>query len=850
MTLVVDSEHTKRIGLALSGGGFRATLYHLGIVRFLRDAGLLSSISHITAVSGGSILAAHLVQNWDRYTGTPDQFEAVASEIVAFARLDVRNRIVRRFPLALPIQALRWMAQIGSNHRLTRTGLLQVYYERYLYGDTCLFQLPPTPALHILSTNLTEGALCSFNRDGIIVQKRLPGELYRFDQLHAGLATLGLAVTASSAFPGFFPPLQINWQQVGGIEGQFNQQVFTDGGVFDNLGVRMFRNIERTWIGREAELTRRDFYDVQCVFHALAAIDDKQPSPAVVRLAQLYGEHGGSNDGGDAVIAGLRQVITRSQLYREPAFEAVQPEDPEAAALLRSVRSSGKDLEFHDRSWLNRQLLETVLRHATGKRCLRPLNAMFDAVLVSDAGKHLRAITQVQPMGMITTAMRASDIGMDRVWQLEKETFANQPGFVFMSIDHIVDQHEDATALHPEVQRGLQGIRTDMDEFSALEVSALLRHGYCVAREICRSRPELAVATLPLTPPWDPLEQSNLSSRAPTRTSVLRAQSKRGPTAEVIAARTLQHSALRQVWNRLFSWHDWTSYVYLALAAVLLMVGPVLLFRIVEGRAQATKVRKIVEAISSTDHDQQVVMWLAEQGTIAEWPARPAEEVAQLSSPSVSGLVYTTDRQIFDLRGAIPPGVVAQGKPPAPSIYIRRRIRLHKNPDYDPQEPFVLPFAVFAADCEVRCLNSSLKPKLSRLRQGADRRPETQWEVALDLSAVPIEEPVDIILEAICRDALPAYFEQDPHVMFDTRLPVQEMALWLLLPDNMAYHGYRVIETDPKQLEPAQRIIPSEGKQDAQGTILHWSLLSPVPGAKYECHWNRNQRDGQQSESE
>ena len=27
------------IGLALSGGGFRATLFHLGLVRFLRDAG-------------------------------------------------------------------------------------------------------------------------------------------------------------------------------------------------------------------------------------------------------------------------------------------------------------------------------------------------------------------------------------------------------------------------------------------------------------------------------------------------------------------------------------------------------------------------------------------------------------------------------------------------------------------------------------------------------------------------------------------------------------------------------------------------------------------------------------------
>src|SRR5262245_33201704 len=88
-----------RIGLALSGGGFRATLYHLGLVRFLRDAGILPQITRITAVSGGSVFAAHLVLNWDRYNGSPSEFDAAASEVLSFVRLDVRNRIVRRFPL-------------------------------------------------------------------------------------------------------------------------------------------------------------------------------------------------------------------------------------------------------------------------------------------------------------------------------------------------------------------------------------------------------------------------------------------------------------------------------------------------------------------------------------------------------------------------------------------------------------------------------------------------------------------------------------------------------------------------------------------------------------------------------
>src|SRR6476660_3639403 len=117
----------KKIGLALSGGGFRATLYHLGLVRFLRDAGLLSQVTHITSVSGGSIMAAHLALNWDRYNGSPKEFDQAAAHLLAFVQLDVRNRILRRFPLGL---LARWPRRLLglSNRLLTRTGLLESQY--------------------------------------------------------------------------------------------------------------------------------------------------------------------------------------------------------------------------------------------------------------------------------------------------------------------------------------------------------------------------------------------------------------------------------------------------------------------------------------------------------------------------------------------------------------------------------------------------------------------------------------------------------------------------------------------------------------------------------------------------
>src|SRR3954467_10293300 len=50
----------ERVALCLSGGGYRAAIFHLGALRRLNEIGVLSKIDTITSVSGGSIIAAHL----------------------------------------------------------------------------------------------------------------------------------------------------------------------------------------------------------------------------------------------------------------------------------------------------------------------------------------------------------------------------------------------------------------------------------------------------------------------------------------------------------------------------------------------------------------------------------------------------------------------------------------------------------------------------------------------------------------------------------------------------------------------------------------------------------------------
>ena len=234
-----------KLGLALSGGGFRATLYHLGVIRYLRDTGKLEEVSDIASVSGGSILAAHLVLNWDKYTGDDEEFAAAASEIINFVQFDVRNHIVRRLPFIYSLRMFGKLARREISY-LTPNAVLERYYRDLLYGDTCLYELPDLPRLHILATNVSDGVLSVFNKKGLYIQQRNGDHNFEFLHIPGQMATLPRVVGASSAFPGFFPPVEITATDLGVREGQFPTESFTDGGVYDNLGTRAF-----AWLAAE-----------------------------------------------------------------------------------------------------------------------------------------------------------------------------------------------------------------------------------------------------------------------------------------------------------------------------------------------------------------------------------------------------------------------------------------------------------------------------------------------------------------------------------------------------------------------------------------------------------------------
>jgi predicted acylesterase/phospholipase RssA len=228
-----------RIALCLSGGGFRATLFHLGVIKALRahfvdEEMALNQIAEVYAVSGGSILAAHMLKNWDRYTSADEgEFKQVSDELLTFAKRDVRNRVLRRAGLTF------WSKK-------SSTQWLQDEYasKHFLGSDTLDKSYAPAslPVFHFLATNFNSGELCSFSGTEFELTERIEDGSFETHTTAAGSIPLAFAVAASSSFPVAFPPITLTPRALGHPEGKHFQMPIelSDGGVYDNFGIEKF----------------------------------------------------------------------------------------------------------------------------------------------------------------------------------------------------------------------------------------------------------------------------------------------------------------------------------------------------------------------------------------------------------------------------------------------------------------------------------------------------------------------------------------------------------------------------------------------------------------------------------
>ena len=798
----------------------------------MRDAGLLSRVSHITSVSGGSIMAAHLVLNWQRYTGSEQDCDDAANELLDFIRLDVRNRIVRRFPLAFVANGFRWLIGKGRARKLTRPGLLEALYEESLFGDKCLYELPAVPQLHILATNLNEGCLCSFTRRGILFQRRMPDGTTRFELTPSALATIPMAVTASSAFPGFFPPLQLTAADVGADETRFPPHLFTDGGVYDNLGVRMFRHIQESWIGHDSPLCSEDFVDLPGAVAAMQQAGASGEDTPLSHLAHLILRRAGSTESPVISRENLPQVLwnvlVHDHLYLNPSFGSLETHD-EQAANLRHLASHGRKLDQGDHLWLNRYLANAAYKQITGNDLLQTVNVDFDAVIVSDAGKQFAVSRRTKGGGLLGTALRSTDIVMDRVWQLEVDQFSGEPDFVFASMHSTVYPSDDPQTIHPEIQKQVTNTRTDLDRFSDLEISALVRHGYSVMRKVCRGRPNLFGDQFPSGPPWDPNSRpADGVSRSARSTGLITQQ-----------ARQLQASSQRIIFSRLVSLRDWPTYVYIPLLAALMLGLPYFGY---QAYKTASRSEMIVNAITFSNPDFQLVLQLARQNPIpGEWTSLTAEEVSELEPMNLDGFQLVTDTRIIDMR-AWQPGVndKAHGFISYRRMKIRRIAPSAENGAVERSQTdnkFRIQQFGLTRNVSVRCDATDLKPVLRVAPHvSSSGQAGFLYELEFDLSSVPEGRDFELGFE-VTEIGLQGRLDSEDKLIFPIIAPTDVATLWALLPTGHPYRDFEVIGYDAQTPASVEAIDPTYEFRMADGSLFGWMLVAPRDHHKYECCW-------------
>ncbi|MGP1354533.1 MAG: patatin-like phospholipase family protein [Parasphingopyxis sp.] len=216
--------------LALSGGGFRATLFHIGALLRLNEIGLLGEIERIASVSGGSIAAGRLAVKWrdlifDAQGRVTNFDEMVAGPLRAFCRMNVDRSVIIRGSID-PFRS------IGEK--------LAKFYDKYLMEDQQLEDLPDFPQFVFKATNLQTGRMVRLSK------KRIAD--YRLGEIPFPKdVRVSMAVAASSAFPPVLSPVRIKtkadqWSEFEGADLFGNplyngELVLTDGGAYDNIGL-------------------------------------------------------------------------------------------------------------------------------------------------------------------------------------------------------------------------------------------------------------------------------------------------------------------------------------------------------------------------------------------------------------------------------------------------------------------------------------------------------------------------------------------------------------------------------------------------------------------------------------
>lgn len=311
-----------RIGLAISGGGFRAMAFGLGALRALHDRDLLASVRVVSGISGGGMLAALWAYGAEDF----DEFDFGIRRLL---RQGLHLELARR---AFAPSALARTAAATFKGLTTRTPPAFTRTEALV----CALQqrgldLPMSSVTHAdLDVVLTATELSNGNaiRFGSKVSSSSP-----FGRI-IGDVPVADAAAASAAFPLLLPALvrDYTFERSDG-ERSIHRVAMTDGGVYDNLGVTPLLP------GRSPKHTSHVYaLDALIVVDAGRGRYDRKPAGQWLNRTKQTFEisHGRVQDGARSLIhercdIRLAHVYLGSRDSRLPRIPDLVPRDPISA---------------------------------------------------------------------------------------------------------------------------------------------------------------------------------------------------------------------------------------------------------------------------------------------------------------------------------------------------------------------------------------------------------------------------------------------------------------------------------------------------------------------------------------
>ncbi len=249
--------NNKKFGLSLSGGGYRATAYHIGTLRKLRSMGMLDKIDVLSSNSGGSITAATYALHGDDYddfeqrvlsgvkkntiTYTLSSPEVLIGLIILIGLLGAGlTLIIMGYGLLglLAIVLMVLLLGFGQFALLPFSLYNAKAYSKFFFGKKQFKDVTDDLILCINSTNLETGRLFVFSKD------RMGDSKYEYDEgddpitFKSADFPVGQAVAASTAVPGIFTPIRIKKMYYDDPADMARAKPrLVDGGVYDNQGL-------------------------------------------------------------------------------------------------------------------------------------------------------------------------------------------------------------------------------------------------------------------------------------------------------------------------------------------------------------------------------------------------------------------------------------------------------------------------------------------------------------------------------------------------------------------------------------------------------------------------------------